>query len=201
MDRQIIRDLVDALLAASAQLGIEDELTREARRVRPLLPPDRVGHAGQLQEWLEDWDMQAPEMDHRHVSHLYGLYPSRQIDIDRTPLLAGAARRSLEIRGDEATGWGIGWRLNLWARLGDGEHAHKTLQMLVSPARTYPNPTATLAGRQASSRCWCRRERAGSISSPRCRRRGPQDRFPASAPAAISSSTSPGPRAGSRLPG
>jgi alpha-L-fucosidase 2 len=139
MDRQIIRDLIDALLAASSDLGIEDEVTREARRVRPLLPPDRVGHAGQLQEWLEDWDMQAPEMDHRHVSHLYGLYPSRQIDLDRTPALAAAARRSLEIRGDEATGWGIGWRLNLWARLRDGEHAHKTLQLLLSPARTYPN--------------------------------------------------------------
>ena len=139
MDRQIIRDLFDALLAASSQLGIEDEITREARRVRPLLPPDRIGHAGQLQEWLEDWDMQAPEIDHRHVSHLYGLYPSRQIDVDRTPALAAAARRSLEIRGDDATGWGIGWRLNLWARLRDGEHAHKTLQLLLSPARTYPN--------------------------------------------------------------
>lgn len=139
MDRQIVRDLIAALLAASAELGIDDELVAEARRVLPRLPPDRIGSAGQLQEWLDDWDMAAPEIDHRHVSHLYGLYPSQQIDIDRTPSLASAARRSLEIRGDNATGWGIGWRLNLWARLRDGDHAHNVLSLLLSPERTYPN--------------------------------------------------------------
>ena len=139
MDRQIIRDLIAALLAASAELGIDDDLAAEARRLLPRVPPDRIGHAGQLQEWLDDWDMTAPEIDHRHVSHLYGLYPSQQIDLDRTPELAAAARRSLEVRGDNATGWGIGWRLNLWARLGDGDHAHDVLRLLLSPERTYPN--------------------------------------------------------------
>lgn len=139
MDRQIIRDLIDALLAASAELGIDDQLVAEARRVLPRLPPDRIGHAGQLQEWLDDWDMSVPEIHHRHVSHLYGLYPAQQIDLDRTPDLAAAARRSLEIRGDNATGWGIGWRLNLWARLRDGDHAHDVLRLLLSPERTYPN--------------------------------------------------------------
>jgi alpha-L-fucosidase 2 len=98
-----------------------------------------VGKAGQLQEWREDWDMQAPEIHHRHVSHLYALHPSSQINLRDTPQLAAAARRSLEIRGDEATGWGIGWRLNLWARLGDGEHALKILRMLLHPQRSYPN--------------------------------------------------------------
>jgi alpha-L-fucosidase 2 len=137
MDHQIIRDLVDALLAASSQLGIDDELTHEARRVRPHLPPDLVGRSGQLQEWLDDWDMEVPEIDHRHVSHLYGVYPSQQIDADSE--LAAAARRSLEIRGDNATGWGIGWRINLWARLRDGDHAHDVLRLLLSPERTYPN--------------------------------------------------------------
>ena len=83
--------------------------------------------------------MQAPEIHHRHVSHLYALHPSSQINVRDTPELAAAAQRSLEIRGDDATGWGIGWRLNLWARLGDGEHAHKILRMLLSPDRTYPN--------------------------------------------------------------
>jgi alpha-L-fucosidase 2 len=83
--------------------------------------------------------MQAPEIHHRHVSHLYGLFPSSQITIEDTPALAAAARRSLEIRGDEATGWGIAWRLNLWARLGQAEHAHAILCMLLEPARTYPN--------------------------------------------------------------
>jgi alpha-L-fucosidase 2 len=78
-------------------------------------------------------------MHHRHVSHLYALHPSSQINIRDTPALAAAAKRSLQIRGDEATGWGIGWRLNLWARLGDGEHALQILKMLLSPERTYPN--------------------------------------------------------------
>jgi alpha-L-fucosidase 2 len=139
MDRQIVRDLIAALLASSAELNVEDDLVAEARRVLPRLPPDRIGHAGQLQEWLDDWDINAPEIDHRHVSHLYGLYPSRQIDVDRTPDLAAAARHSLEIRGDNATGWGIGWRINLWARLHDGDHAHDVLRLLLSPERTYPN--------------------------------------------------------------
>ena len=83
--------------------------------------------------------MQAPEMDHRHVSHLYGLYPAHQINLDRTPELAAAARRSLSIRGDNATGWGIGWRINLWARLRDGDHAHDVVKLLLGPERTYPN--------------------------------------------------------------
>src|SRR5690606_14090662 len=139
MDRQIIRDLFDALLAAAGQLGIADEVAEEARKARDRLPPDRIGEAGQLQEWLEDWDMDVPEIHHRHVSHLYGLYPSLQIGLDTTPKLAAAARRSLEIRGDDATGWGIGWRINLWARLRDGDHAWGVVQKLLSPERTYPN--------------------------------------------------------------
>jgi alpha-L-fucosidase 2 len=139
MDNQILRDLFDVFAAASAQLGIDDELTAEAREALRRLPADRIGHAGQLQEWLDDWDMDVPEIHHRHVSHLYGLYPSRQIDPERTPKLAAAASRSLEIRGDNATGWGIGWRINLWARLRDGDHAHEVLQLLLTPERTYPN--------------------------------------------------------------
>ena len=99
----------------------------------------QVGAAGQLQEWLDDWDMQAPEMRHRHVSHLYGLYPGRDIDVRRTPTLAAAAKRSLEIRGDQATGWATAWRINLWARLGDGNHAYEILKFLLGPERTYPN--------------------------------------------------------------
>jgi alpha-L-fucosidase 2 len=78
-------------------------------------------------------------MQHRHVSHLYALYPGEQITVHDTPALAGAARRSLEIRGDDATGWGIGWRINLWARLEDGERAHRVVKMLLDPSRTYPN--------------------------------------------------------------
>jgi alpha-L-fucosidase 2 len=139
MDNQIIRDLLDAVIEASARLGVDPDLRAELVTLKTRLPPDRIGRAGQLQEWLEDWDLQVPELHHRHVSHLYAVYPSAQIDIDRTPALAAAARRSLEIRGDDATGWGIGWRINLWARLRDGERAHAVVQRLLSPSRTYPN--------------------------------------------------------------
>ncbi|MBU1307171.1 MAG: glycoside hydrolase family 95 protein, partial [Alphaproteobacteria bacterium] len=139
MDNQILRDLFDAYLAANTQLGLVDPMQGEALAARDRLPPHRVGKAGQLQEWLEDWDMDVPEIHHRHVSHLYGLYPSQQIGPEATPDLAAAARRSLEIRGDDATGWGIGWRINLWARLRQGEHAHDVLALLLSSQRSYHN--------------------------------------------------------------
>jgi len=103
------------------------------------LPPDRIGKAGQLQEWMEDWDMEAPELQHRHVSHLYALYPSDQITPEDTPAFAAAARNVMGRRGDDTTGWGIGWRINLWARLKDGEHAYSTLNRLLHPSRSYPN--------------------------------------------------------------
>ena len=139
MDSQIVRDLLDAVIEAGARLGVDPDLRAELAILKTRLPADRIGEGGQLQEWLEDWDMQVPELHHRHVSHLYALYPSAQIDVDRTPALAAAARRSLEIRGDDATGWGIGWRINLWARLRDGDRAHAVIQRLLSPSRTYPN--------------------------------------------------------------
>ena len=139
MDSQLLRDLFDAYLAASQQLGATGGLQDSARAARARLPADRIGRGGQLQEWLEDWDLDAPERDHRHVSHLYGLYPSQQIAPDQTPALAAAAKTSLELRGDEATGWAIAWRLNLWARLGEAERAHDVLKLLLSPERSYCN--------------------------------------------------------------
>ncbi|MBY3075255.1 glycoside hydrolase family 95 protein [Rhizobium laguerreae] len=139
MDSQLVRDFLGLLRPLAVSIGGETDLVADIDRVLPRLAPDRIGANGQLQEWLEDWDMQAPEMHHRHVSHLYGLYPSWQIDMDRTPDLAAAARRSLEIRGDDATGWGIGWRINLWARLRDGNHAHNVLKLLLTPERSYKN--------------------------------------------------------------
>ncbi len=139
MDNQILRDLFSAVAEASTMLDRDADFRALVVAARDRLPPHKIGKAGQLQEWLEDWDMEAPEIDHRHVSHLYGLYPSFQIDGEETPELAAAARRSLEIRGDNATGWGIGWRINLWARLGDGDHAHDVVTLLLSRERTYPN--------------------------------------------------------------
>ncbi|MGN6102978.1 MAG: glycoside hydrolase family 95 protein, partial [Devosia sp.] len=99
MDNQILRDLFDATVTAAERLGVDAEFRRAVAEARKKLPPDRIGRDGQLQEWLEDWDAAVPEIHHRHVSHLYGLYPSQQIDPLRTPELAAAARRSLEIRG------------------------------------------------------------------------------------------------------
>jgi len=106
---------------------------------RERLAPLQIGSAGQLQEWLDDWDMQAPEIHHRHVSHLFGLFPGHDIDVRRTPELAAAVKRSLEIRGDQATGWATAWRINLWARLADGNHAYDILTFLLGPERTYSN--------------------------------------------------------------
>ncbi len=139
MDQQILRDLFACVTKAARDLGVDRPLQDRWTAIRARLAPMRVGAAGQLQEWLEDWDMQAPEMQHRHVSHLYGLYPGRDIDVRRTPALAAAVKRSLEIRGDQATGWATAWRINLWARLGDGDHAYEILKFLLSPERTYPN--------------------------------------------------------------
>lgn len=139
MDQQILRDLFGNCIKAAEILDHDPEFREQAAKTRARLAPDQIGRAGQLQEWIGDWDMLAPDLHHRHVSHLYALYPSGQIDIFDTPELAAAARKTLDIRGDEATGWGIGWRLNLWARLGDGEHAHHVLRMLLRPNRTYPN--------------------------------------------------------------
>jgi alpha-L-fucosidase 2 len=139
MDMQILRDLFTHCIQAAEILGVDEDFRKQAATTRQRLAPNQIGSAGQLQEWLEDWDMRAPEIHHRHVSHLYGLYPSDQIHVRTTPDLATAARKSLEIRGDEATGWGIGWRLNLWARLHDAEHTYTILTMLLRPERTYPN--------------------------------------------------------------
>jgi alpha-L-fucosidase 2 len=139
MDESILRDLFSQTIEASKILGVDEDLRKQLEDARAKLAPYQIGKAGQLQEWLDDWDMEAPDIHHRHVSHLYGLFPSNQITPRGTPDLTAAAQKSLEIRGDEATGWAIGWRINLWARLLDGDHAYSVLKLLLAPDRTYPN--------------------------------------------------------------
>ncbi|MFJ1469605.1 glycoside hydrolase family 95 protein [Massilia orientalis] len=140
MDRQIVRDLFASTLAAHAKLRDPDADFRKAVEAkRAHLAPDRIGAQGQLQEWLDDWDAQAPDQHHRHVSHLYAVYPSEQINVRDTPDLIAAAKVSLNTRGDMSTGWATAWRLALWARMGDGEHAYSILRGLLAPERTYPN--------------------------------------------------------------
>jgi alpha-L-fucosidase 2 len=139
MDRQIIRDLFGYLIEAGTRLGRNPELLRQVEQARSRLAPDKINKSGLLQEWLEDWDEEAPEQNHRHVSHLYAIYPSSQINVRDHPALAAAGRKSLERRGDFATGWGTAWRLCLWARMGEGERAYSVLKGLTGPQRTYPN--------------------------------------------------------------
>ena len=139
MDGEILRELFGNAIEAARTLDVDPDLQQQWRATRARLAPLRIGSAGQLQEWLDDWDMQAPEIHHRHVSHLFGLFPGHDIDVRRTPDLAAAVKRSLEIRGDQATGWATAWRINLWARLADGNHAYDILTFLLGPERTYPN--------------------------------------------------------------
>ncbi|ATI80777.1 glycoside hydrolase family 95 protein [Sphingobium yanoikuyae] len=139
MDMGILRDLFSQTIKAATILGTDAALIVQMQAAHDALAPYKVGRQGQLQEWQQDWDADAPEQDHRHVSHLYGLHPSRQISLDGTPNLAVAARRTLEIRGDRATGWATAWRINLWARLRESQRAHDILRFLLGPERTYPN--------------------------------------------------------------
>jgi alpha-L-fucosidase 2 len=131
MDHQIIRDLFSNVIAASAILDQDAELRAKLTELRARIAPNQIGQHGQLQEWLEDKDN--PKNTHRHVSHLWGVYPGSEINW-RTTNFFNAARQSLIYRGDEATGWSMGWKINLWARFLDGDHANLILNNLLKPA-------------------------------------------------------------------
>ncbi|QLQ35401.2 glycosyl hydrolase family 95 catalytic domain-containing protein [Micromonospora robiginosa] len=137
MDNQILRDLFDAAARAGEVLGVDTTFRSQVRTARDRLPPSRVGSRGNVQEWLADWV--ETERTHRHVSHLYGLHPSNQITRRGTPALYEAARKTLELRGDDGTGWSLAWKINFWARLEDGDRAHKLLRDLVRTDRLAPN--------------------------------------------------------------
>ncbi|MFT4054343.1 MAG: glycoside hydrolase family 95 protein [Novosphingobium sp.] len=139
MDMQILRALFTATAQAAGVLKTDAAFVAEVDAMKAKLIPNRVGAQGQLMEWKDDWDAGAKDLHHRHVSHLFGLFPDAQITPDDTPELAAAVKKSLEIRGDKATGWATAWRINLWARLRDGDHAHAILRFLLGPERTYPN--------------------------------------------------------------
>ncbi|GAA0243147.1 glycoside hydrolase family 95 protein [Rhodanobacter caeni] len=136
MDIELINDLFDHVRAAAGHLGVDTALVARIDAAQSRLPPLQIGHKGQLQEWIEDYAETEP--DHRHVSHLYALYPGNAISPDRTPALASAAKRSLQLRGDGGTGWARAWKIALWARLGDGDHASTLLHDLIAE-NTLPN--------------------------------------------------------------
>ncbi|MCQ2253045.1 MAG: glycoside hydrolase family 95 protein [Bacteroidales bacterium] len=149
MDNQIVFDALNSTLIASHIVGESAEYQAKLEKHISKIPPMKIGQYNQLQEWMDDLD--DPKDEHRHISHLYGLYPSNQITPSKNPLLFEAAKNSLIQRGDMATGWSIGWKINLWARMLDGNHAYKIIKNMLTllPAesgwgdfkegRTYPN--------------------------------------------------------------
>lgn len=140
MDTQIVVDIMTAAKTAAAELGIDADYQKTLAETMAKLPPMKVGQYGQLQEWIEDID--DPKDEHRHISHLYGLYPSNQINPD-TPELFDAARVTLIQRGDQATGWSLGWKTNFWARMLDGNHAFTILSnmfTLIDPTVGFGRP-------------------------------------------------------------
>jgi alpha-L-fucosidase 2 len=144
MDNELIFDLWNEVIAASSILDTDKEFAAHLQERLKEMAPLQIGRWGQLQEWMNDWD--DPNDVHRHVSHLYGLFPSNQISPFRTPELTDAARTSLIARGDPSTGWSMGWKVCLWARLLDGNHAYKLIGDQLTLVRnekkkggTYPN--------------------------------------------------------------
>ncbi|MCJ8165740.1 glycoside hydrolase N-terminal domain-containing protein [Pontibacter sp. E15-1] len=125
MDNQLVFDMLTKTAAAARLLGEDDDLVKKIEETIPKLAPMQIGQHGQIQEWIKDWD--DPEDKHRHVSHLYGLQPSNQISPYRNPELFEAAMNVLTYRGDPSTGWSMNWKINLWARLLDGNHAYKLM--------------------------------------------------------------------------
>ena len=149
MDNQIAFDALSNAIHASEVLGLDEAERGQMKTLLSQIPPMQIGKYGQLQEWLIDAD--DPKNEHRHISHLYGLYPSNQISPFSHPELFHAAANTLKQRGDMATGWSLGWKTNFWARMLDGNHAFKIisnmLRLLPSDShvkeypdgRTYPN--------------------------------------------------------------
>ena len=141
-DLAMIRELFLDILAAQKVLKNDNEFAGKINTALNNLHGYQVGKAGNLQEWYYDWEDNEPK--HRHQSHLYGLFPGNHVTVDKTPLIAAAAKKTLEIKGDETTGWSKGWRINLWARLKDGDHAYKMYRELlkyVPPDETQENYT------------------------------------------------------------
>lgn len=146
MDNQLVFDVFANVMRASDVLNTDKAFADTVRTMFKQLPPMQIGQHNQLQEWMKDWDRK--DDHHRHPSHLYGLFPGNQISPFRTPKLFKAAENSLIYRGDKSTGWSMGWKVNLWARLLDGNRAFKLIQDQLSPAPvdhsgenggTYPN--------------------------------------------------------------
>ncbi|MEU6414693.1 glycoside hydrolase N-terminal domain-containing protein [Microbispora sp. NPDC046933] len=137
MDNQILRDLFNGCAKACQVLDVDADFRTRVLAARDRLAPMKVGSRGNIQEWLYDWI--ETEQNHRHISHLYGLHPSNQITKRGTPTLYNAARRTLELRGDDGTGWSLAWKINYWARMEEGNRARNLIGLLVRTDRLAPN--------------------------------------------------------------
>ena len=126
MDNQLLFDLFTKTMKSAEILKTDKDLVKKIKRTLKRLPPMQIGKHSQLQEWMHDWDN--PEDHHRHVSHLYGVFPSNQISPYHTPQLFEAAKNSLNYRGDPSTGWSMNWKINLWAHFLDGNHAYNLIK-------------------------------------------------------------------------
>ena len=131
MDHQIIRSLFNACIEASAVLDRDQQFASELEVLSARIAPNQVGKYGQLQEWMQDVD--DPENKHRHVSHLWGIHPAKDINWETSPELMEAARQSLLFRGDDGTGWSLAWKINFWSRLLDGDHTYELIKMIFRP--------------------------------------------------------------------
>lgn len=130
-DQQIIYDLLTNYIAAAKVLGLDQDYRKKVESMQQRLLKPQIGRWGQLQEWMEDWDDSTDH--HRHNSHMFAVHPGKQIDPIRTPELTAAVRRSLKARGNISTGWSSAWKINIWARLFDGDKAHLFVRELLKP--------------------------------------------------------------------
>ncbi|WP_456867986.1 glycoside hydrolase family 95 protein [Galbibacter sp. BG1] len=144
MDNQLVFDVFNNVITAAKTLNIDADFIKVVEEKKSKLPPMQIGKHAQLQEWIEDWDN--PNNKHRHISHLYGLYPSAQISPFKNPELFQASRNTLNQRGDKSTGWSMGWKVNFWARMLNGNRAYKLIQEQLTMVEdgttsggTYPN--------------------------------------------------------------
>ncbi|MDB5211069.1 MAG: glycoside hydrolase family 95 protein, partial [Sediminibacterium sp.] len=129
MDMEIIWDLFTNIIEATEVLGTDKAFAELIKQKRKLLSPLKIGKKGNLEEWYGDWEDEDPQ--HRHVSHLFGLYPGREISPLIDTMFTNASRKTLAVRGDGGTGWSKAWKINFWARLLDGDHSYKMYQELL----------------------------------------------------------------------
>lgn len=151
MDMQITRELFSNVIKASEILKTDKKFRLQLKEKIKQLAPNRIGKDGDINEWLEDWEDSDPK--HRHISHLYGLHPYDEITPWDTPDLAKAAQKTLEVRGDGGTGWSRAWKINFWARLGNGNHALKLFHELLKPVSVHPQKGQHGGGTYANLFC------------------------------------------------